>query len=109
MDDTRRELAERREPLGANDLLLEDVDLRLVLTDRDDGLDRPAGRARPARSHHTLRTGGPSSTRRQHHRDRGVVLAAQRLGEQRRELLALFGRDEVADVAAEDVVARRRR
>src|SRR5262249_36135277 len=44
--DARRELAEGREALGTYDLLLEQVDLGLVLTDRDACVDRTGDRAR---------------------------------------------------------------
>ena len=83
-----RELAERREPLGAHDLLLQQIDLRLVLADRDDRLDRTAADAadRRDRPHAAHRP----AARRQHDRDRGVVLAGERRRERGRQLLALI-------------------
>ena len=104
VDDAGRELAERREPLGAYDLLLQDIDLRLILTDRDDGLDRPAGAAdrrdRPHAAHGRPCVVGSITVTAAWCWPRSAV------GERDRELLALIGGDEVADVAAEQVVAR---
>ena len=108
VDDAGGELAERGEPLGAHDLLLQRVDLRLILADRDDRLDRTAGlhrRGRPARSPTRVRTGRPCASAA------ATVTAAwcwpvSAAANARRELLALIAGDEVADVAAEHLVAR---
>ena len=56
--DARCELSDRGQPLGADALMLERLELRLVLADRDDGLDRtgwrpdsPHGRDAPHGAH----------------------------------------------------------